>query len=210
MLRARVEAAAGRVPAALALAQPALARVKGLAQEGAALIDTTALLAQSGRAAEAETLLTAYAATATPPNARNIGRLVAQGRGALALVARDYPTAVRELSAAQTTLPPRPSDPTGLSQHVPIWFAFGEAHLGAGNQAEARRWFDRIVSGPYERAVRPIEFVRSLYHLATIEEAAGDQAKANALYRRFLAYWGDGEIDRDKVAAARRKLRAQS
>ena len=49
--------------------------------------------------------------------------------------------------------------------------------------------------------------MRSLYYLATIDEAAGDQAKATALYRRFLAYWGDGEIDRDRVDIARRKLR---
>ncbi|MGE0361718.1 MAG: hypothetical protein AB7H93_01340 [Vicinamibacterales bacterium] len=27
-------------------------------------------------------------------------------------------------------------------------------------------------------------------------------------YRRFLGYWGDGEIDRDEVDVARRKLRA--
>jgi len=33
-------------------------------------------------------------------------------------------------------------------------------------------------------------------------------AKAVEYYRRFLAYWGDGEIDRDKVAIARSKLRA--
>ena len=91
-----------------------------------------------------------------------------------------------------------------------IWFALGEAHLGAGNAAEARGWFERIVNGAYERALRPIEYVRSLYHLAAIAEAAGDRAKAVDYYRRFLGYWGDGEIDRDKVEIARRKLRARS
>jgi hypothetical protein len=52
--------------------------------------------------------------------------------------------------------------------------------------------------------------VRSLYHLAAIAEAAGDGASAVEYYRRFLGYWGDGEIDRDKVEIARRKLRSQS
>jgi hypothetical protein len=58
--------------------------------------------------------------------------------------------------------------------------------------------------------LRPIEYVRSLYHLARIAEGAGDAAKAVEYYRRFLVYWGDGEIDRDKVEIARRKLRSQS
>ena len=61
--------------------------------------------------------------------------------------------------------------------------------------------------GPYERATQPLEFVRSLFHLATIEEAAGNGPKALEYYRRFVGYWGDGEIDRDKVEIARRKLR---
>ena len=58
--------------------------------------------------------------------------------------------------------------------------------------------------------MRPIEYVRSLYHLAGIAEGSGDAAKAVEYYRRFLGYWGDGEIDRDKVEIARRKLRARS
>jgi hypothetical protein len=93
---------------------------------------------------------------------------------------------------------------------VPIWFALGEAHLGAGDATEARASFERTVNGPYERALHPIEYVRSLYHLAGIAEAAGDGARAAEYYRRFLAYWGDGEIDRERVEIARRKLRAQS
>jgi tetratricopeptide (TPR) repeat protein len=198
------------VPAALALALPTLAQLKGRPPEGAALVETAPLLAQSGRAGEAERLLDAYAATAVPPNARNVGRTVAYGRAVVALAGKDFATAIRELTAAQSSLSPRPRSPVGPGQHVEIWFALGEAHLGAGNSPEARRWFDRIVSGPYERAQRPVEFVRSLYYLATIDEAAGDQAKAIESYRRFLGYWGDGEIDRDKVEIARRKLRGQS
>jgi TolB-like protein/tetratricopeptide (TPR) repeat protein/predicted Ser/Thr protein kinase len=207
LLQTNVEQAIGRLPAALAVAERALAQAQGRADEGSAVLAVAPLRALAGRAADGEALLTAFAATASPPTARNVSRTVAQGRGALALVARDFPTAVRELTAAQSMLPPRPANPTGAGQHVPIWFALGEAHLGAGNAAEARGWFERIVNGPYERAVRPIEYVRSLYHLATIAEAAGDGARAVDYYRRFVGYWGDGEIDRDRVDTARRKLR---
>ena len=208
MLRATVEAAAGRGPAALALAQPALARLKGLAPEGAAVIGTATLLAQSGRIDEATNLLDAYAATSTPATARVFGRTVAHGRGAVALAAKDSATAIRELTAAQSSLSARPHNPTAPSNHVGIWFALGAAHLGAANPNEARPWFDRSSRARTRRGLQPLEFVRSLYYLATIEEAAGNGPKALDYYRRFVGYWGDGEIDRDKVEIARRKLRA--
>jgi TolB-like protein/tetratricopeptide (TPR) repeat protein len=207
MLKATVEAAAGRGPAALAIAQPALARLKGLQPEGAAVVETATLLAQSGRIDEATNLLDAFAATSTPATARVAGRTVAHGRGRVALAAKDSATAIRELTAAQSSLSARPQNPTAPSDHVAIWFALGAAHLGAGDSNAARLWFDRIVTGPYERALMPLQFVRSLYYLATIEEAAGNTPKALDYYRRFVGYWGDGEIDRDKVEIARRKLR---
>jgi hypothetical protein len=59
------------------------------------------------------------------------------------------------------------------------------------------------------RARPPADRVRA-QPLAAIAEAAGDGAKAADYYRRFLGHWGDGEIDRDKVEIARRKLRSQS
>ena len=39
-----------------------------------------------------------------------------------------------------------------------------------------------------------------------IAAQSGDRAKAINYYRRFLGYWGEGEMDRDKVAEARKKL----
>jgi len=52
----------------------------------------------------------------------------------------------------------------------------------------------------------PIEFVRSVYFLAEIHERQGDRGKTSEYYRRFLEYWGDGDIDRDRVADARKRL----
>ena len=80
--------------------------------------------------------------------------------------------------------------------------------------AEARGWFARIVNGPYERALRPIEYVRSLYRLGGIAEGSGDAAKAVEYDRRFLGYWGDGEITatrwRSRVASCGRSCRTQA
>jgi hypothetical protein len=47
--------------------------------------------------------------------------------------------------------------------------------------------------------------VRSLYFLGQISERKGDRANAAEYYRRFVQYWGDGDMDRDRVADARKK-----
>ena len=91
-------------------------------------------------------------------------------------------------------------------QHVPIWFGLGSAHLASGHLSEAAVRFQKIVDAARIRAGYPIEFVRSLYFLGQIAERQGDRAKAADHYRRFLQYWGDGDIDRDKVADARKKI----
>jgi hypothetical protein len=54
----------------------------------------------------------------------------------------------------------------------------------------------------------PIEYVRSLYLLATIHEKLGDRARARDHYRRFLDHWRAGDLDRDKVADAERQLKS--
>jgi tetratricopeptide (TPR) repeat protein/TolB-like protein/predicted Ser/Thr protein kinase len=208
LVLANIELVMGRQAEALAIAERALRDAVNPVDEGPATLTVASLRGRTGRTTQAPALLAEYEGTATPTTAKAIGRLVAHGRGEVALAARDYATALRELTAAQAALSPRPGNPIQPNQHVLVWFALGEAHLGAGNRTEARGWFERIVNGPYERALRPIEYVRSLYHLAAIAEGTGEAAKAVEYYRRFLAYWGDGEIDRDKVAIARSKLRA--
>ena len=53
----------------------------------------------------------------------------------------------------------------------------------------------------------PIEYVRSLYFLGQIAERRGDVAKSRDYYQQFVTYWGDGDIDRDKVAEAKKRLK---
>jgi Fe-S oxidoreductase len=81
----------------------------------------------------------------------------------------------------------------------------GRAQMGAGDDAEAARQFIRVVEAGWSRVVSPFEYVRSFYYLGQIAERAGDRAKAREHYQRFLSYWKDGDIDRDKVAEAIKK-----
>jgi tetratricopeptide (TPR) repeat protein len=90
--------------------------------------------------------------------------------------------------------------------HVPIWYALAAAHLAAGNFGEAARRFEKVISAGRIRGNYPLEFVRSLYFLGQLADRQGERMKAADYYRRFLRYWGDGDIDRDKVADARKKI----
>ena len=67
------------------------------------------------------------------------------------------------------------------------------------------RAISNVVDAGYFRLYMPIEYVRSFYYLGQIAERQGDAAKAREHYRRFLFYWKDGDIDRDKVADAIKK-----
>ncbi len=114
-----------------------------------------------------------------------------------------FPEAVSQLNEAESMLPPRGSE----GVHTLIWYSLATAHRKAGNASEARNWYERILDSTEERLFEPIRYVRSFYYLAELEEESGDIEAARANYGRFLAYWGDGEIDRDLVAKARAKLR---
>ena len=66
--------------------------------------------------------------------------------------------------------------------------------------------FDRIVDGGFQRVVFPIEYVRSFYFLGQIAEKQGNRDKAREHYRRFVDYWKSGDLDRDRVTDAQKKL----
>jgi len=82
----------------------------------------------------------------------------------------------------------------------------GRAELGAGNDAAAATHFERVVSSGYGHLFSQIEYVRSLYYLGQIAERKGDSAKARENYRKFVSYWKDGDIDRDKATEASKKI----
>ena len=92
------------------------------------------------------------------------------------------------------------AEDTGLGRQVAIKVLLPE--LSRDPQSVDR--FERIVTSG-SRADDPLQFVRSLYFLGQIRERKGDRAKAAEYYRRFVQYWGGGDMDRDRVADARKK-----
>jgi hypothetical protein len=68
------------------------------------------------------------------------------------------------------------------------------------------KWFERVATSGYERVTSPVPFVRSFYFLGQLYEKRGDTVEAREAYRRFVGYWKDGDLDRDRIAEAQNKL----
>ncbi len=123
--------------------------------------------------------------------------------GLLALDQGDAEGAVEALTRAESLLPPR-----GIEihwhvypDHVPIWFALGKAELAAGRDQQALRWFERAASAS-EHVEQPVPYIRSHYYLGHIHQRSGETAEARRYFERFLRYWQESDIDREKVEAA--------
>jgi serine/threonine-protein kinase len=117
--------------------------------------------------------------------------------GELALMRGETALAIDELEKAESLLPARGAflNLTLLPDHVPIWFSLASANLGAGNEEQAARYFERIIESDGERLVWPIPFVRSLYLLATIYAARDEQALAKGYLDRAQELWRGGDVD---------------
>jgi len=202
---ARSQLASGNPAAALALAE----RVGREAPSDAFIAPTASsrflaarALARLGRTADVTPLMKAMEAAADADAGPRSKRRLLHLTGAMALDRGDAAGAVTALTQAEALLPARTSMGPPASQ-PPLWFDLGSALVAAGRDAEAARRFERLITG-VERIHHPLEFVRSLYFLGQIAERRRDMPKAREHYQRFISYWGDGDLDRDRVAHAKR------
>ena len=124
---------------------------------------------------------------------------------ALAVEAGRYSEALDLLRKFAPHVPPGPIGVPVRQPAVMLAYWSGRAELGVGNDPEAARQLTRVVEAGWSRVFSPFEYVRSFYYLGQIADRAGDRAKAREHYQRFLSYWKDGDIDRDKVAEAIKK-----
>jgi tetratricopeptide (TPR) repeat protein/TolB-like protein len=158
--------------------------------------------ARAGRTVAARTAARAHerlSSQLAPPWARRAEMLVA------AEVARsqgDLGTARDRLEEAMAMLPPGPSPPV-FADEVLYAFPLAEVRLAEGDAAGAAELFERITELGSQRLYYPYEYVRSFYYLGKIAQDDGNTAAARRNYQRFLDYWGDGELDRDRVDEAR-------
>lgn len=124
--------------------------------------------------------------------------------GRLALARGDTEAAVEALTRAASSLPPKGVEFAWhvFPDHVPIWFALGEAELAAGRDADALGWFERVAASGSEHLERPLPYVRSFYVLGRLRQRRGEAAAARRGFERFLRFWDGGDLDRERTAAA--------
>jgi tetratricopeptide (TPR) repeat protein len=119
-------------------------------------------------------------------------------RGEIALARGEGARAVAALEAARLALGDRRLE-TPLA---PLEFSLASAYLAAGDPHRAERDFKAIVQSGDERLDWPIPYVRSFYFLGRLLRAR-EAAESQRYYRSFTAHWGDGDLDRERVAEAR-------
>lgn len=198
---ARVLALTGRAQAALAAT-----RLPSPDDPVAARTIPAWLLALNGQRAAADALVTQMEARGDELAPQRWTRTLQNAKGLVALASQDATAAVAAFEAAQAALTPRGTR-LGTSVHVWLWFNLGDAYLAAGRDVEALRQYEKVASAGHERWGHPVQYVRSFYRLAKLFEKRGDSVRAREMYRRFVGYWKDGDIDREQIAEAQRKLR---
>jgi tetratricopeptide (TPR) repeat protein/predicted Ser/Thr protein kinase len=205
-LAATVLLARGQAALAAKESASALADAKGFPAEFNLLITHAWALSAAGRQKDADAAIATMVATVDPLSSARDQRNIALARGLVALARGDAAAAIKPLQDAQGALSARGAFPGGPSQHVLIWSSLGRALFESGRVAEALPWFQKVAGSGYEHVREPIDFVRSFYFLGRIYEQQGDMTKARDAYRRFVGYWKDGDLDRDRIAEAQRKI----
>ena len=120
----------------------------------------------------------------------------------MAVARRDTDTAIRNLQAAVSQMPSANFDEEGLQMTLFL----GEALWANGEHERAAEHFRLIPEATLARLTNPVAYVRSLWYLGTYSAEIGDDAQAEEFYTQYLGYWGDGQIDRERVAQAREYL----
>jgi tetratricopeptide (TPR) repeat protein len=125
-------------------------------------------------------------------------------RGRLALARGEAESGVDAMRRAASLLSPK-----GVEfhwhvypDHVPVWVTLGEAELAAGQSEQALDAFELAAESGSERLEQPVPFVRSLYFLGQLELVRGEPDKARHYFERFLSYWRNGELDRERIREA--------
>jgi serine/threonine protein kinase/TolB-like protein/tetratricopeptide (TPR) repeat protein len=205
--RVRVQAAAlslemGDAEGALERALAERDGATGLVDEMAALAVAARARAALGRMAAVESLVRDHEALAERGPGPHEQRDHLLLRGQLALAAGRPREAVALLQQAAELLP---SEHYRNSPGAVVWHELGRAYLELEDAVRAEELFRRAREDR-SSIMYPVQSVRSLYFLGRLLAQRGDEAGARAAYEHFLAYWGEGDIDRDRVAEARAYL----
>jgi len=202
--------ATGEPAAALEQAEAARREAPGEWPEWEGLFWSALATEALGRHAEADALAAEVTSRGELLPGHVEERLALHLAGRLALDRGDAQGARRALGEAVALLPPRGIywQRQRLPDHTPLKAAEAEALARAGDRPGAIRAFRAVSESTLERIWHPVDHVRSFYRLGQLLAEEGDEAGAREAWQHFVDAWGQGDLDRAEVAAARRKLAA--
>jgi tetratricopeptide (TPR) repeat protein/predicted Ser/Thr protein kinase len=120
----------------------------------------------------------------------------------------DWPAAIAGLSHAEEAL--GPGFGAVSTDYSLVRSELARACEAAGRPDDAIAALRRITDSGVQRLITPLEYVRSLYHLGRLYEERGEVEAAQDHFRRFLEHWDQGDVDRDLVEDARRRVATPS
>ncbi len=165
-------------------------------------------LALEGRHQEADAAYSEFETFIATMPTESMGAQLSASRGLFQLAQGDVEEAAASLEQAHAQLPKGELETRGTA--ADIWYYLGSIEFDRGNPEAARAWFGRVTGAGHRRLYQPFEYVRSLDYLGRIAQARGDDASAARYYSRFLEYWGEGDVDRDRVDAVKDWLASRS
>ena len=116
----------------------------------------------------------------------------------------DPARAVEQLAEAEGSL----GDPVPSNEGILIRFALAAALVERGETERALALFDLLLRDPEALLFWPIPFIRALFFRGRIRALRGDPTGASDDGKRFLACWGTGDIDRERVEESRQWVKA--
>ncbi len=214
---ARARAAVARTPASADVIVREATLLMGLHQENEALrlIDEARALVPDKPRFGARWRLTALALSGDIQRAR--ADLASLGTGVSASLETELRARAAQLEGNYTTAI---AEWKVLQQQQPAissGYDLSLAYLGAGQAAEAERELLEFIKArpvPDLGSTSPISpifdtrYILAHYELARASEALNKRSQAIDYYRKFLAYWGEGDVNVPEVVRARERLGA--
>jgi hypothetical protein len=94
------------------------------------------------------------------------------------------------------------------SPGILVRFALGSSLLLSSEIGAALMVFENLLRLEEAALHWPVPFIRSLFFRGRIRSQRGDTAGAAADGERFLSYWNEGDMDRERVEEARQWVKA--
>jgi tetratricopeptide (TPR) repeat protein len=84
-------------------------------------------------------------------------------------------------------------------------FALGSLMVSYGMYEEGLKYLDRITTGDLATS-SALRYLKAVYYIGVAEQELGNYAEARKNFEEMLKYWGDPQIETDKIIDARKRM----